>query len=72
VANLADSLQDGIATLIDAESQQHEESHTHANFIRDTLLPAMLVVRVVSDQLEQLIPDDIWPLPTYTDMLFVR
>ena len=25
-----------------------------------------------SDQLEKVVPDDYWPLPTYRDMLFVK
>lgn len=36
------------------------------------LLPAMLAVRAVADQLEALLPDDLWPLPTYQEMLFIK
>jgi len=32
----------------------------------------MARVRTASDALERVIPDDIWPLPTYEEMLFVR
>ena len=44
----------------------------HARHIRDKLLPAMAEARRVSDLLEQLIPDDLWPLPRYSEMLFVK
>jgi glutamine synthetase len=36
------------------------------------ILPAMLKVRGTVDELEGLLPDDIWPLPTYQEMLFIK
>lgn len=35
------------------------------------LLPAMSAVRSAADALEELVADDLWPLPTYQEMLFV-
>jgi glutamine synthetase len=32
----------------------------------------MTRARAASDALERIIPDDLWPLPTYSEMLFVR
>jgi glutamine synthetase len=29
-------------------------------------------VREISDTLETLVADDLWPLPTYQEMLFIR
>ena len=43
-----------------------------AKICRDKILPAMLAVRSVADQLEGVVADDLWPLPTYQEMLFVR
>ncbi len=40
--------------------------------IRKEVVPAMERVRTASDQLEQITPDDLWALPTYAEMLFVR
>ncbi|MHB8973265.1 MAG: glutamine synthetase III family protein [Pirellulaceae bacterium] len=34
--------------------------------------PAMLAVRKVADQLEGIVADDLWPLPTYQEMLFIK
>ncbi|MDA0990181.1 MAG: glutamine synthetase III [Verrucomicrobia bacterium] len=45
---------------------------SHAKHYRDEVIPAMLAVRGVADQLEGLIADDLWPLPTYQEMLFIR
>nr|AUN37050.1 glutamine synthetase type III [uncultured bacterium] len=38
----------------------------------DELLPAMLKVRSHVDALEGLVADDLWPLPTYQEMLFIK
>ncbi|MBT5365369.1 MAG: glutamine synthetase type III [Phycisphaerae bacterium] len=61
-----------LETLKIAVTGEHVETVAHAIFIRDTLLPEMLVARGISDALEQVVPDDIWPLPSYTEMLFIR
>jgi glutamine synthetase len=29
-------------------------------------------VRAAADRLEKLMPDDLWPLPTYRDLLFIK
>jgi len=43
-----------------------------AKYCRDKILPTMLAVRTAADQLEGVVADDLWPLPTYQEMLFVR
>jgi glutamine synthetase len=55
-----------------------ELAHGHADTAEATaehaglgLLPAMSVVRAAADELETLIADDLWPLPTYQEMLFL-
>ncbi|WP_272701362.1 glutamine synthetase III family protein [Desulfovibrio sp. Fe33] len=35
-------------------------------------LPAMLAVREVADSLEGIVADDLWPLPSYQEMLFIK
>ena len=39
---------------------------------RDKQLAAMERVREASDKLEKIVPDDLWPLPKYAEMLFIR
>ncbi len=34
-------------------------------------LAAMETLREAADALEGLVPDNIWPLPSYTEMLFM-
>ena len=35
-------------------------------------MPAMQAVRDVADQLEKIVPDDLWPLPKYAEILFIK
>jgi glutamine synthetase len=35
------------------------------------VLPALAAVRVAADELEGLVADDLWPLPTYQEMLYI-
>jgi glutamine synthetase len=35
-------------------------------------MPAVLKVRQAADKLEALVADDLWPLPTYQEMLFIK
>jgi glutamine synthetase len=32
----------------------------------------MLEVRIAADALEGIVADDLWPLPTYQEMLFIK
>ena len=72
IGKWSESLQESIELLGLEVETDHDESVAHAIFIRDTLLPEMLVARGISDALEEVVPDDIWPLPSYTEMLFIR
>jgi glutamine synthetase len=44
----------------------------HAEYIRDTVIPAMSAVREGADELERLVADDLWPLPKYSEILFIK
>jgi len=43
-----------------------------AEYARDHQLAAMHEVREVADQLEKVVADDLWPLPKYEEMLFIK
>lgn len=49
-----------------------DDIHSKATHVAKNVLPAMNAVRSAVDQLEKLVADDFWPLPSYRDMLFVR
>jgi glutamine synthetase len=44
----------------------------HARHARDHVLAAMAEVRRHGDALETVVADDLWPLPTYREMLFFK
>ena len=52
----------------------HEGGDTlaHAKYMCEKVLPAMLAVRGYADALESVVADDLWPLPSYQEMLFIR
>ncbi|HEY8771120.1 MAG TPA: glutamine synthetase III [Thermoleophilaceae bacterium] len=43
-----------------------------AEYARDKQLVAMNGVREVADQLEKVVADDLWPLPKYSEILFIK
>ena len=43
-----------------------------AVYARDEQLSAMSAVRETADKLEQYVADDLWPLPKYSEMLFIK
>jgi glutamine synthetase len=63
----------GITTLVKAtEDHSGEDSMAHAKHSRDAIIPAMNAVRAAGDKLEGIVADDLWPLPTYQEMLFIK
>jgi glutamine synthetase len=44
----------------------------HALYMRDEVVPAMEGVRAIADRLERIVADDLWPLPKYSEMLFIK
>jgi glutamine synthetase len=43
-----------------------------ARYMLETVIPAMTAVREVADKLERIVADDLWPLPKYWEMLFIK
>ncbi len=55
-----------------ADNQPDESAPKWALYMRDKVLTAMDDVREVADHLEGIVPDDLWPLPKYAEMLFIK
>ena len=60
---------DKLAAALDHASASTEK---HARYMRDTIVPHMAALREVGDQMELMVPHEIWPLPTYREMLFIK
>jgi glutamine synthetase len=70
-APLAD-LEAALATLKAALSDHSAETALdEAKHAQEALLPAMAAVRAAADTLESVVADDLWPLPTYQEMLYI-
>ena len=73
VAGLIDELSEAVDEL-DAHNEDlgGDEVSSKVIHMRENVIPAADAVRDVADRLEKVVPDDLWPLPTYRDMLFVK
>ena len=74
ITSTTEALVVAIVALEKANSS-HPHSGTaikHAVYMRDKVLTAMIAVREIADTLEGIVADDMWPLPKYQEMLFVR
>jgi glutamine synthetase len=68
IAELTSALADLKKAL---EDHSASSAHAEAEHARDELLPAMTAVRAAADTLESIVADDLWPLPTYQEMLYI-
>ncbi|HEY7327968.1 MAG TPA: glutamine synthetase III [Gemmataceae bacterium] len=61
-------------SALDRASAHHADGDVlaHTKYFRDAILPAMTEVRTCGDKLETMVADDLWPLPTYREMLFIK
>jgi glutamine synthetase len=73
VVKLADELRQKTDKLQDLlEHEGNGDAEKHAKYFRDKVVPAMLALREVGDSLEGIVPFNLWPLPTYREMLFIK
>jgi glutamine synthetase len=82
LTDLAGETSELITTFVEAigelESVNSEDSQPQgdlmqgAEYMRDTTIPAMGAVRDAADKLEKVVADDLWPLPKYSEILFVK
>jgi glutamine synthetase len=57
---------------VNEEHPDNVDILTHARYMRDQVIPAMEAVREVADRLERIVADDLWALPKYWEMLFIK
>jgi glutamine synthetase len=64
--------------VVKLEDANLDENHPEGSatkeaiYMRDSVIPAMEDVREVADRLEKIVADDLWPLPKYSEMLFIK
>ena len=61
-------------TKLEAEVTKHDfaDTEAHMRHSADVLCPLMAEARVHGDALELLVADELWPLPKYQEMLFIK
>ena len=62
------ALSDALAKV---EGAGHGEAE-HAEAMLNEVIPQMEKVRSAADGLEKVVDDDLWPLPKYRELMFIR
>ncbi|MCP5097114.1 MAG: glutamine synthetase type III [Chloroflexi bacterium] len=68
----ANALKNSINTLESVMTHESDNLLAKSKHACYDVLPAMATVRHYADDLENLVADDLWPLPTYQEMLFIK
>jgi len=78
-SELGELITDFSESIKSLEQVNLRESHpdedgilAHATYMHDTIIPAMAEVRALGDRLEKVVADDLWPLPKYSEILFIK
>ena len=72
LSSLVDDLRQRTDRLANALDEHASSAEKHAKSMRDTVVPAMAALRDTGDQIELIVPHELWPLPTYREMLFIK
>jgi glutamine synthetase len=71
-ASVVDAFRGAVDRLDKTDDHQDAEPVKHARYIVDKILPLMAECRRLGDELEIHVSADLWPLPSYREMLFIR
>lgn len=74
LCHLIATLKDDISKLEKKTEKAKEvaDATKQARVYRDEVIPAMLTLRKTADELETVVDADLWPIPIYAEMLFVK
>ena len=72
ITRLVKGLQDSTTTLEKSLAHHGGGLLDEAKHFCHSVLPGMTKVREFADKLEGYVADDLWPLPTYQEMLFIK
>ena len=65
-------LREGLEHLENNVDMKIEDPVQEAHHKCTVVIPAMNAIRTLADHLETIVPEDLWPLPSYQEMLFVK
>jgi glutamine synthetase len=74
IAERTDSIEKGVEELVNARkvANKIEDAREKAVAYHDTVAPKMETIRCQIDKLELIVSDELWTLPKYREMLFIR
>lgn len=76
LTNLTDAIErfgktlDNLKSSVDKAEHITDDVPRLAEFYRDDTLPVMSTLRTIGDYMESIVGRDMWPIPSYSDMLF--
>ena len=65
-------LREGLEHLENNVDMKIEDPVQEAHHKCTVVIPTMNAIRTLADHLETIVPEDLWPLPSYQEMLFVK
>ena len=74
IAERTAAIERGVAELVAARkiANRIDNEHDKAIAYHDTVAPKMESIRYQIDKLELIVEDDLWTLPKYRELLFIR
>ena len=74
IAERTQKIETGVEELVDARRRVNkiEDARERAIAYHDTIVPKMEEIRYQSDKLELIVSDELWTLPKYRELLFIR
>lgn len=58
--------------LAEADNLESHDPLEHATYMKEKIIPLMKVLRSAGDELENHVSADLWPLPSYRELLFLK
>jgi len=72
ISRAGNALRRSLHDLEELRAAAPEDDGKRSRFIRDEVLPAAAALRRACDQVERIVADDLWTLPNYREMLFIK
>jgi len=66
------SLREALEHLERLMDAHYDDLVLEAHHYCTAIIPTMNTIRTLADHLETVVPEDLWPLPSYQEMLFVK
>ncbi|MFQ5491124.1 MAG: glutamine synthetase type III, partial [Phycisphaerae bacterium] len=69
---LVDRIGTALSALATVDDHEEPDPIKHAEYLRAEVIPSMATLREAADELEIRVSADLWPLPSYREMLFIK